>query len=50
MKPVVAKVLMLSLILGPVAVLGGCAKKCGEPVMKHRMEKMEKMERERGGK
>ena len=36
----VAKMVVLSLILGPVAFLAGCGKRCGEPVMQHRVEKM----------
>lgn len=45
----VAKLVVLSLILAPVAFLGGCAKKCGssEPTMHHKVEKMKK---EYGGK
>jgi len=45
----VTKLVVFSLILVPIAFLGGCAKKCGggEPTMHHKVEKMKK---EYGGK
>lgn len=42
----VAKVVMLSLVVVPMLALGGCAKKCHEPMC----HKVEKMEKECGGK
>jgi len=43
----VAKVVVLGLVLAPIAFLSGCAKRCGEPVMQHKVEKIKK---EYGGK
>jgi len=48
MRKLVTKAVVLSLVLGPIALVG-CQKKCGhhEPEMSH---KVEKMKRHHGGK
>lgn len=51
MKKLVIKMLVLSLVLGPVAFLGGCNKRCGERCEPIENQSLQKMKQEtRGGK